>query len=100
MIIPLKMQESDIIRAIKNPKYSPIQILASRIFKENLCNVDAGYDSIVIWNDEINDYHSFIYCTEDIDKIKAFIDDWNDYKDDIIPDFDNEPISFCVQSKK
>jgi hypothetical protein len=99
MKIRLLMSKSDIVRATKNTKYSPIQILASKHFKENIDNIEITYDSVILWNDEINDYHSYKYCVEDINIVKAFLDEWHDYVDGYIDDLVVEPISFCVEEK-
>lgn len=99
MKIKLDMSESDIIRAIKNTKYSPIDFTASRVFKENIDNIDVRQDSIIIWNDEINDYTSYKYCLDDIDLVIQFIEEWSYFKDDYIQEFDFEPITFCVEEK-
>ncbi len=100
MKIKLEMLESDIVRSLKNNKYSPIQLCASRYFKEDPLNIDINYDSITIWNDDINDYHSYKYCVEDIQNIKIFLDEWHDYNCGDIVDFCASPISFCVEQKK
>ncbi len=99
MKIKLEMLESDIVRSMKNTQNSPIQLLASRHFKEDSRNIEVDYDSIVIWNDEINDYHSYKYCTEDIETVRIFLDEWHDYSDEILEDFCGSPISFCVEEK-
>jgi hypothetical protein len=96
----LKMLESDIVRSIKNTKFSPIQFAASRYFKEDINNIEVDYDSIVLWNDEINDYYSYKYCVEDIDRIKVFLDEWNDFADQKIDDFQYDPIEFCIEQKR
>jgi hypothetical protein len=100
MKIELKMSESDIVRSVKNTKYSPIQLLAARYFKEDSRNVEADYDKIFIWNDEINDYHSYRYCTEDISNAKDFLDHWYDYVDGYLTDFDSDPLYFCVEQTR
>lgn len=97
MNMRLDMTEADIVRAMKTNKYSPLQLVAARYFKENPDDVDADYDSVVIWNDSINDYHSYRYCVEDINTIKSFLDEWNDYADGHLVDFALSPISFCVE---
>lgn len=99
MKIKLSMSENDIIRAMKNNAYSPLQVLTSRYFKEDIRNIDIDKDSIIIWNDDINDYHSYKYCAEDIKQIGSFIEEWNDYCDNYIDDFTCSPISFCVEEK-
>lgn len=96
----LEMSEADIVRAMKTNKYSPLQLVASRYFKENADDIDVDYDNIVIWNDDINDYHSYRYCTEDISTIKSFLDEWNDYTSGHINDFVLSPISFCVECRR
>ena len=69
MKIKLDMSESDIIRAMRDNRYSPLTLLAARHFKEDVKNVEVTNDSIVIWDDSINDYNAYRYCTEDIDLI-------------------------------
>jgi hypothetical protein len=99
MKIKLEMSESDIVRAVKNPKYSPIDFLASRYFKEDINSVDVRNDGITLWNDDINDYNSYKYCTPDIDLVIQFIEEWSYFKDGHIENFDLEPIVFCVEEK-
>jgi len=100
MKIELQMSESDIVRCMKNTQYSPIQLLAARHFKEDIKNVEVTNDCIVIWDDSINDYDSYRYCTEDINIIIPFIDEWADYVDGHLTDFVLEPISFCVEQSR
>jgi hypothetical protein len=100
MKIKLEMTESDIIRAMKNAQHSPIQFLAAKHFKEDVKNIEVTNDSIVIWDDFINDYNSYRYCTEDINTIVGFIDEWAEYADGHLVDFALEPISFCVEQNR
>jgi hypothetical protein len=100
MKIKLEMNESDIIRAMRDNRYSPLELLAAKHFKENVKNVEVTNDSIVIWDDFINDYNSYRYCTEDIDNIVDFIDEWAEYADGHLVDFALEPISFCVEQNR
>ncbi len=97
MKIKLEMSESDIVRAIRDNRHSPLELLAARVFKENIKNVEVTNDSIILWDDTINDYNSYRYCTEDIDTIVSFVDEWADYVDGHLVDFALEPISFCVE---
>lgn len=99
-MIRLNMSESDIIRSIKNTQYSPIQHLAAKYFKEKLEDIDVTKDSIIIWNDEINDYKSYRYCNDDIELVSVFLDEWQDFIDEYIPQFNLNPISFCVEENK
>ena len=100
MKIKIEMNEGDIIRSMKNNQYSPIQLCSSRAFKDLPQNIEVNFDSIIVWNDEINDYHSYKYCVEDIDKIKFFLDEWLDYSGGELEEFCASPISFCVEQKK
>ena len=99
MKIKFEMLESDIVRAMKNIKYSPIEFLASRHFKENIDSIDVRQDGITIWDDNINDYTSYKYCVEDIDMVINFIEEWSYFKDGHIDEFTLEPIVFCVEEK-
>jgi hypothetical protein len=99
MKIKFEMLESDIVRAMKNIKYSPIEFLASRHFKENIDSIDVRQDGITIWDDSINDYTSYKYCVEDIDMVINFIEEWSYFKDGHIDEFTLEPIVFCVEEK-
>lgn len=97
MITKIDMLEGEIVRAMKNKQFSPIQLTAARYFKDLPANIDVTYDSIVIWNDDINDYQSYKYCVEDIKTVRNFLDEWNDYADGQVEDFCLSPISFCVE---
>lgn len=99
-ILKLEMSEHDIVKAIKNVKYTPLHYLASRIFKEILDNIDIQLSGILIWDDELNDYTHYKYCTEDIDKINNFLEYWNDFIDEKINQFNESPLSFCVEKLK
>lgn len=99
-MIKLEMLESDIVRAIKNITKSPIHYLASRYFKVDIRDIDIDKDSIIIWEYDFEDYISYRYCTEDIDMVGQFIDEWQDYIDNKVNDFVLSPITFCVEKKK
>jgi hypothetical protein len=99
-MIKLDMHESDIVRAMKNTIKSPLHYLASRQFKTDVRDIDIDKDSIIIWDCDTEDYVSYRYCTEHIDVVGPFIDEWQDYIDNKINDFVLLPISFCVEEKK
>jgi len=99
-MIKLNMIESDIIRAMKNLQYSPLHYLSSRYFKKDIRDIDIGNDSIVIWDEDTDDYKSYRYCAEDINTVIPFIDEWQDYIDNKTNDFTLSPISFCVEENK
>lgn len=100
MKIKLDMLESDIIRSMKSNRYSPVQLCVARYFNEHPSNIEYDYDSIIIWNDDINDYDSYKYCAENIQDIKDFLDEWNDYSDNNVNDFCATVISFCIEPKR
>lgn len=99
-IIKLDMIESDIFRAIKSSKYSPIHYLISRFFKESLDNIDIQHSGILIWDDELNDYTHYKYCNNDIKNIINFLDSWSDFLQDNLEEFNEPLISFCVERLK
>ena len=59
MKIKLDMSESDIIRAMRDNRHSPIELLAAKHFKENVKNIEVTNDSIVVRDDSICDYNSY-----------------------------------------
>jgi hypothetical protein len=100
-MIKLDMHESDIVRAMKNTTKSPIHHLVSRQFKIDVRDIDIDKDGIVIWEYDFEDYISYKYCVEDIDKVGSFIDEWQDFVDNKTwNDFQLPPITFCVEEKK
>ena len=100
--IKLEMSKNDIIRAIKAFKHnqSPISYLAARYFREDIDNIDAKYDSILIWDDILNDYKQYKYCKEDINKVNNFLTEWQDFADEYTDEFTIGPIDFCVEELK
>jgi hypothetical protein len=98
----LTMSESDIIRAMKIKKFSPLVFLAARTFNEKFENIDASEDGIIIWEDAFlspTDYVVYDYLDKDYDAVRNFLETWDDYRDGIIDDFLLEPISFTVEKK-
>jgi hypothetical protein len=100
MKIKVEMLEGDIVRSMKSNNFSPIQLCSARALKDDPRNIETGYDSVIVWNDDINDYTSYRYCTEDINLVKNFLDEWNDYADGNLVDFSLSPIVFCIEEKK
>ena len=98
--IKLEMSENDIIKAIKSLKFSPIKYLAGRILREDLHNIDIDKDGIVIWNNDNSDYICYRFCSEDLETVSSFIDEWEDFIDQHVKTFDLDPISFCVEAHK
>jgi hypothetical protein len=100
MKIKVEMLEGDIVRSMKSNQFSPIQLSVSRHLRDNPENIEVNYDSVIVWDDSINDYTSYKYCSEDIETIKNFMDEWNDYVGGNLVDFCLSPISFCIEEKK
>lgn len=100
LIVELTMIESDIIRAIKNTKFSPLHYLVARVFKEVPHNVDCTRGGVLIWDDENNDYTHYKYCVEDIDKVAKFIESWEDFIEESSEEFNEPLISLCVEKLK
>lgn len=95
-MIKLEMSESDIIRAIKNTQYSPMQYLSARFFKKDIRDIEVGNDCIIIWENDTDDYLTYRFCEEDIYLVQTFLTEWQDFIDGHIEDFTLNPISFCV----
>lgn len=89
----LEVTEADIVRSIKNIKYSPIEYAISRFLKENVENVEAQINQVLIWNNDDSDYECYRYLDSDIQNVKLFMEEWEDYKDGIVDDL-------CLQSLK
>lgn len=94
--IEIKVTESDIERSIKNTRYSPLEYALSRVLKENTDNVEAQKTCILIWNNDDSDYISYRYCDEYIEKIRLFLEEWEDFKDNISEEFCGSPFVFCI----
>lgn len=100
MKIRVDMNEGDIVRAMKNNEYSPLQLCVSKVLKDVPSNIEITYDSVILWDDEINDYNSYKYCTEDIETVRLFLDEWYDYAGANSLEFCAGPISFCIEQKR
>jgi hypothetical protein len=98
--VEINITEADIIRSIKNLQYSPIEYAAARTLKENVDNVEVKTDCIIIWNEDDSDYESYIYSDEYLDKVRLFIEEWWDFKDNIIDEFCGEPFDFKANLQK
>lgn len=98
--VNINVSEADIIRSIKNLKYSPIEYATSRALKENVDNVEVKTDCIIIWNEDDSDYQSYSYTDENLDKIRLFVEEWWDFKDNIIEEFCGEPFDFTANLQK
>lgn len=98
--VEINVTEADIIRSIKNLQYSPIEYAAARVLKETVDNVEVKTDSIIVWNNDDSDYYSYVYKNEYLDKVRIFLEEWNDFKDEIIIEFSSEPFTFSAVRQK
>ena len=98
--VEINITEADIIRSIKNLQYSPIEYAAARTLKENVDNVEVKTNSIIVWNNDDSDYYSYIYKNEYLEKVRIFLEEWYDFKDEIITEFCSEPFTFSVVRQK
>jgi len=96
----VSITEADIIRSIKNLQYSPLEYAVSRALKENVDNVEVKIDCIIVWNNDDTDYCLYGYEEIYLSKIKMFLEEWYDFKNEIISDFSSEPFSFSIIQQK
>jgi hypothetical protein len=98
--IILEMNDGDIYRAIKNPKYTPLHYLISRSFKEIIDNIDLSNNGVLIWNDEVNDYNNYRYSNQDNEVVDLFLQAWNRFIDDNLDDFSEPNITISLEKVK
>lgn len=95
--VQIEITERDVIKAIRNPIHSPIELAASRSLKQELYGIEVRPNAIYIWPYDDSDYIVYRYCKEDIDTITNFIDSWEDFKDNKTEDFLENIFTFCVE---
>lgn len=95
--VEIEITENDVIKAIRNPIHSPIELAASRTLKKELYGIDVKQNAIYIWAYDDSDYLMYRYCKEDIENVKNFIDAWEDFKDNKTEDFVENIFTFCVE---
>jgi IS30 family transposase len=95
----INVTQGDIVRAIRNTKYSPLQIAASRAIGRDIDTIDVNRDKIYCWIYDDSDYISYNYDTKDISTISDFIDCWEDYKE-YNDEFKESPFNFTVEEKR
>lgn len=96
----IEITENDILKAIKSMKYSPIEFAASRVFKQHVDSVEAQKHCIMVWNSDDSDYESYRYSDESIKDIRIFLEEWEDFDNNLISEFCSKPFSFSVQKNK
>ena len=73
--LTIKVKESDIHRAYRDPTVCPISLAVSRNFRESLENVDVQKNGVYIW-DEYDSYSSVYSYTDD--SVTGFITEWQE----------------------
>jgi hypothetical protein len=95
-MISIEVTENDIIRAMKNIRFSPVQLAVSRKFNTNPEDVDVGQDRIFVWSDD-EDHKTYI-LQGDIEEFDSFMEEWEFYAEDDV-DFTRESFVLHLSEK-
>jgi hypothetical protein len=100
-MINVEITESDIIRAIRNIMYNPVQIAISNILKVHPADVDINHDRIFVWSDD-EDHKTYIL--NDSEHLNHFLQEWDCYAESQLvhrdADFLEEGFIFQMSEKK
>jgi len=96
-MINVEVTENDIIRAMRNPRYSPIQLAVSDILSVSPDDVDVAKDRIFVWSDD-EDHKTYI-LDGDLKNFHYFLEEWECYVEEEI-DFAEENFVFQMSEKK
>jgi len=96
-MISIQVTENDIIRAMRNPRYSPIQLAVSDILHVSPEDVDVTKDRIFVWSDD-EDHKTYI-LQGDLKNFHSFSEEWEFYVEEEI-DFAEEEFVFQMSEKK
>lgn len=96
-MISIQVTENDIIRAMRNPRYSPIQLAVSDILHVSPEDVDVTKDRIFVWSDD-EDHKTYI-LQGDLKNFHSFSKEWEFYVEEKI-DFAEEEFVFQMSEKK
>lgn len=96
-MINIQITENDIIRAMRNPRYSPIQLAVSDILNVSPEDVDVTKDRIFVWSDD-EDHKTYI-LEGDLTNFHSFLEEWEFYVEEEI-DFIEEEFVFHMSEKK
>ena len=97
-MISIQVTENDIIRAMRNPRYSPIQLAVSDILNVSPGDVDVTKDRIFVWSDD-EDHETYI-LEGDLENFHSFLEEWEFYVEEAEIDFDEEEFVFQMSEKK
>lgn len=96
----INVTQGDIVRCLRNPKYSPLQIAAARATGRDIDTVDVNKDSLYCWIYDDGDYILYTYEDKDLETIGEFIELWEEYKYSDLENFDGKPFNFNVEEKR
>lgn len=98
--IEIQVTENDILKSIKNTKYSPMHHAAARHLKEPIDTIDIQKHAILIWNSDDSDYKSYKYEDVDIKNVKLFLEEWEDLNNNYIENFCSSPFVFRITQNR
>ena len=96
-MINVEVTENDIIRAMRNPRYNPIQLAVSDTLNVSPEDVDVTKDRIFVWSDD-EDHKTYI-LEGDREEFDFFMSEWEFYVEKDI-DFVEEGFIFQMSEKK
>lgn len=96
-MISIEVTENDIIRAMKNVRFSPVQLAVSRKFNTNPEDVDVHYDRIFVW--ENDEEHKTYILHDEREEFDFFMSEWEFYVEGGV-DFVEQAFVFEVSEKK
>jgi hypothetical protein len=96
-MISIEVTENDIIRAMKNVRFNPVQLAVSRKFNINPEDVDVGESKIFVWSDD-EDHKTYI-LDDQTEEFNFFMSEWEFYVEKDI-DFVEEGFVFQMSEKK
>jgi hypothetical protein len=96
-MISVEVTENDIIRAMKNVRFNPVQLAVSRKFNINPEDVDVGESKIFVWSDH-EDHKTYI-LDDQTEEFNFFMSEWEFYVEKDI-DFVEEGFVFQMSEKK
>lgn len=96
-MISIEVTENDIIRAMKNVRFNPVQLAVSRKFNINPEDVDVGEDRIFVWSDD-EDHKTYI-LGGDKEEFDFFMSEWEFYAEEGV-DFVEQSFIFQMSEKK
>lgn len=98
--IEIQVTENDILKSIKNVKYSPIHHATARHLRESIDTIDVQKHAILIWNSDDSDYKSYKYENDDLKNVRIFLEEWEDLNNNYIEEFCASPFVFRITQNR